>query len=55
VDFARRWSEKTEIAAGRFIGWLDVVASKFVSLRPDHLDERQRMSSGVHLFFVDTW
>ena len=29
MDFVRRWSEKTEIGAGRFIGWLDVTASKF--------------------------
>jgi len=29
VDFVRRWSDKTEIGAGRFIGWLDVAASKF--------------------------
>jgi hypothetical protein len=29
VDFVRRWSEKTEIGAGRFNGWLDVTASKF--------------------------
>jgi transposase len=33
VDFVRRWSEKTEIAAGRFIGWLDVAASKFYDWR----------------------
>jgi len=29
VDFVRRWSEKTEISAGRFIEWLDITASKF--------------------------
>ena len=29
VDFVRRWSEKTEIGAGRFIEWLDMAASKF--------------------------
>jgi hypothetical protein len=28
VDFVRRWSEKTEIGTGRFIGWLDITASK---------------------------
>jgi hypothetical protein len=28
VDFVRRWSEKTEIGAGRFIQWLDITASK---------------------------
>jgi len=33
VDFVRRWSEKTEICAGRFIGWLDITASKFYGWR----------------------
>ena len=29
VDFVNRWSEKTEIAAGRFIAWLGIAKSKF--------------------------
>jgi hypothetical protein len=29
ADFVRRWSEKTEIGAGRFIRWLSATASKF--------------------------
>ena len=33
VDFVRRWSEKTEIGAGGFIGWLDITASKFYDWR----------------------
>jgi hypothetical protein len=33
VDFARRWSEKTEIGVGRFIHWLGVAASKFYDWR----------------------
>ena len=33
MDFVRRWSEKTEIGAGRFIGWLDITASKFYDWR----------------------
>ena len=33
MDFVRRWSEKTEIGAGRFIGWLDITASKFYDRR----------------------
>jgi len=33
VDFVRRWSEKTEIGAGRFIPWLGVTASKFYDWR----------------------
>jgi hypothetical protein len=31
VDFVRRWSEKTEIGAGRFIRWLDITASKITT------------------------
>ena len=33
VDFVRRWSDKTEIGAGRFIGWLGIAASKFYNWR----------------------
>jgi putative transposase len=33
VDFVRCWSEKTEIGAGRFIGWLGVTTSKYYSWR----------------------
>jgi hypothetical protein len=33
VDLVRRWSEKTEIGAGRFIGWIDITASKFYDWR----------------------
>jgi hypothetical protein len=33
VDFVRRWPEKTEISAGRFIEWLDITASKFYDWR----------------------
>ena len=33
VDFVRRWSEKTEIGAGRFIAWLGIAPSKFYSWR----------------------
>ena len=36
VDFVRRWSEKTGIAAGRFIGWLDGAASKFYDWRESY-------------------
>ena len=33
ADFVRRWSEASEIGAGRFIGWLGVAASKFYNWR----------------------
>lgn len=33
IDFVRRWSEATEIGAGRFIEWLGVAPSKFYDWR----------------------
>src|SRR5664279_5397345 len=33
VDFVRRWSEKTEIRAGRFVEWLGIGSSKFYGWR----------------------
>ena len=33
MDFVRRWSEKTEIGAGRFVQWLGVTGSKFYDWR----------------------
>ena len=33
MDFVRRWSEASEIGAGRFVGWLGVAASKFYDWR----------------------
>ena len=33
VDFVRRWSEASEIGAGRFVGWLGVAARKIYDWR----------------------
>ena len=33
MDFVRRWSEASEIGAGRFLGWLGVTGSKFYDWR----------------------
>ena len=50
MDFVRRWSDKTEIGAGRFIGWLDITASKFYDWRDrygkvnEHLRDAHRRS-----------
>jgi hypothetical protein len=33
ADFIRRWAEKTEVGSGRFIGWLDIIASNFYDWR----------------------
>jgi transposase InsO family protein len=29
VDYVRRWNQRTEIPAGRFVGWLGITPSKF--------------------------
>lgn len=29
MDYVRRWNERTEIPAGRFVGWLGITSSKF--------------------------
>jgi transposase InsO family protein len=33
MDFVRRWSDRTEIPARRFIAWLEIAASKFYEWR----------------------
>ena len=33
MDFVWRWSEKSEIGAGRFVGWLGITPSKFYEWR----------------------
>ena len=33
IDFVRRWSERTEIAAQKFMRWLGVASSKFYDWR----------------------
>ena len=33
MDFVRLWSEKTEITAGQFIEWLNIISSKFYDWR----------------------
>lgn len=55
MDFVRRWSQTSEICAGRFVGWLGVTASKFYSLCTEldgfrrfvvHWDLRPAMTEG---------
>ena len=49
VDFVRRWSEKTEIGAGRFIVWLDITASKFYDWRERYgkVSEFMMLDAGI--------
>jgi hypothetical protein len=29
IDFVNRWSDRTELGAGRFVNWLGITSSKF--------------------------
>jgi putative transposase len=55
VDFARRWSEKTEIGAGRFIAWLGVTASKFYSWRERYGKANEHNGWVPRDFWLEEW
>ena len=55
VDFVRRWSERTEIGAGRFIGWLGMTASKFYSWRERYGRVNEHNSWVPRDFWLEEW
>ena len=55
MDFVRRWSEKTEIGAGRFIRWLDITASKFYNWRERYGKENAHNGWGPRDFWLEDW
>ncbi len=55
VDFLRRWSEKTEIGAGRLIGWLGITASKFYSWRLRYGRVNEHNSWVPRDFWLQDW
>jgi putative transposase len=55
VDFVRRWSEKTEIGAGRFIGWLSMRASKFYSWRERYGRVNEHNGWVPRDFWLEEW
>jgi putative transposase len=55
VDFVRRWSEKTEISAGRFIEWLDVTASKFYDWRDRYGKVNEHNGWVPSDFWLEDW
>jgi len=55
VDFVRRWSEKTEIGAGRFIQWLDVTASKFYGGRERYGSVNEYNGWVPRDFWLEDW
>jgi putative transposase len=55
VDFVRRWSEKTEIGAGRFIVWLDITASKFYDWRDRYGKVNEHNGWVPRDFWLEDW
>jgi transposase-like protein len=55
VDFVRRWSEKTEISAGRFIAWLGVTASKFYNWRERYGRVNEHNGWVPRDFWLEPW
>jgi putative transposase len=55
VDFVRRWSEKTEISAGRFLHWLGVRASKFYDWRERYGRVNEHNSWVPRDFWLEPW
>ena len=47
MDFVRRWSEKTEIGCGRFIGCFGITASKFYDW-PERYGKVDSTTAGFH-------
>jgi hypothetical protein len=55
VDFVRRWSDKTEIGAGRFIEWLDITASKFYNWRERYGKVNEHNGWVPRDFWLEDW
>ena len=55
MDFVRRWSEKTEISAGRFIAWLGVTASKFYDWRERYGRVNEHNGWVPRDFWLEPW
>ena len=55
MDFVRRWSEKTEIGAARFIGWLEITASKFCDWRERYDKVNEHNGWVPRDFWLEDW
>jgi transposase-like protein len=53
--FVRRWSEKTEIGAGRFIEWLNITASKFYDWRERYGKVNEHSGWVPRDFWLEDW
>ncbi len=55
MDYVRRWSEKTEIGVGRFIGWLGITASKFYGWRERYGKVNEHNGWIPRDFWLEQW
>jgi hypothetical protein len=55
VDFVWRWSQASEISAGRFIAWLGVTASKFYSWRERYGRVNEHNGWVPRDFWLEDW
>ena len=55
VDFVRRWSEETEISAGRFLSWLGIGASKFYDWRQRYGRVNEHNGWIPRDFWLEAW
>ena len=54
-DFVRRWSEQSEIHAGRFIAWLGIAPSKFYSWRRRYGCVNEHNGWVARDFWLEEW
>jgi len=55
MDFANQWSEKTDIALGRFIGWLGIGRSKFYDWHARYGKVNEHNGKIPRDFWLDDW
>ena len=55
MDFVQRWSDRTEIGAGRFIEWLGVRASKFYDWRERYGKANEHNAWVPRDFWLEEW
>jgi transposase InsO family protein len=55
MDFVNQWSEKTEIALGRFIGWLGIARSKFYNWHARYGKVNEHNGKIPRDFWLEDW
>ena len=55
MDFVNKWSEKTDIGLGRFIGWLGIARSKFYNWHARYGKVNEHNGKMPRDFWLDEW